>query len=394
MSKWVAGLLIFLFLLLGLFSIFMGKRIKELTVKPESSTTAVRSSPTGSSDQTTSNNLPFVAQVATNLDTPWAMAFLPNKDILFTERAGRVRLIEAKGELNGEPVAILKQEPIATISEVKEIGEGGLLGIAVHPEFEKNHFVYLYYTYSGDSNNTRNRVVRYKFENNTLTNTKNIVDAIPGASNHDGGRIKFGPDGYLYVATGDSQEPSLAQNKTSLAGKILRVTDPSAGSGQVKAEVYSYGHRNPQGLTWDDDGRLWATEHGRSGIQSGLDELNFIEQGKNYGWPEIEGDEKGSGMVTPALNSGASDTWAPSGAAYYKGSIFFTGLRGQGLYEAVLSGPNVVELKKHFDHEYGRIRDVIVGPDDFLYISTSNKDGRGNPQENDDKIMRVNPSAL
>lgn len=387
MSKWVAGLLIFLFLLLGAFSVLMGKKIKEIALQQEKPTTTSQKA-TISTDQTSSDDFPLVAQVATNLDTPWALAFLPNKDILVTGRSGRVRLIEAKGDLDGEPIAVLRREPITTIADVKEIGEGGLLGIAVHPAFEQNHFVYVYYTYSGESNNIRNRVVRYTFENTTLRNPKIIVDGIPGASNHDGGRIKFGPDGALYITTGDSQEPSLAQNKSSLAGKILRVVNDG------KTEVYSYGHRNPQGLAWDADGRLWATEHGRSGIQSGLDELNLIEQGKNYGWPEIEGNETRSGMVTPVLNSGATDTWAPSGAAFYKGSIFFTGLRGQGLYEAVLNGTKVVTLKKHFDHEYGRIRDVIVGPDGFLYIATSNLDGRGTPQDADDKIMRVNPEAL
>lgn len=394
MRKWVAGLLIFLFLILTVFSIILGKKIKEISVVPQPSpSTSVTPVPSVSEDQ------PLSSVVAENLDVPWALAFLPDKSILFTERSGNLRLISADGKL--------RPLPIGTIAEVKEIGEGGLLGVAVHPDFEKNNFIYVYYTYSSNYNNTRNRVVRYKFLNNQLSEKTIIVDNIPGNSNHDGGRIKFGPDGFLYIATGDSQEPSLAQNTTSLAGKILRVTDSGKaapgnpfGSAQGGSSlIYSYGHRNPQGLTWDGREQLWATEHGRSGIQSGLDELNMIESGKNYGWPTIQGNENKAGMVTPILNSGATDTWAPSGAAFYPrsdgdGSVFFAGLRGQGLYEAVLNGANVSSLKKHFDHEFGRIRDVVLGPDGFLYITTSNRDGRGTPGESDDKILRVNPEKL
>lgn len=380
MSKWVAGLLIFLFLILGAFSVVMGKKIKEIEIKKD---TPANTSP--AAVLSPGQEQPVTSIVAQDLDTPWALAFLPDNSILFTEREGRVGFIDKNGSL----------QQIAVISEVKEIGEGGLLGIAVHPEFEKNHFIYVYYTYSGDNNNTRNRVVRYLFENNAINNPKIIVDAIPGNANHDGGRIKFGPDGFLYITTGDSQEPSFAQSKTSLAGKILRVTDdgkPAPGN-PLNTLVYSYGHRNPQGLAWDKNGQLFATEHGRSGIQSGLDELNRIEPGKNYGWPTIEGDKKQTGMETPILNSGPTDTWAPSGMAYVNGSLFFAGLRGQGLYEAVMTG-STVSLKKHFDHEFGRIREVVLGPDGYLYISTSNRDGRGTPLAQDDKILRINPAKF
>lgn len=387
MRKWIVGLLIFLFLILGAFAFVMNKEIQDLGGKsntpPNTSGTSV---PTPGEDEPTSSI------VAENLDTPWALAFLPDKSIIFTERKGDVRFIDTNGTL--------MPQPIATLSEVREISEGGLLGIAVDPEFADNNFVYFYYTYGSNNQNTSNRVVRYQFENNTLTDRTVIVDAIPGAPNHDGGRIKFGPDGYLYIATGDSQEPSLAQERSSLAGKILRVDNDgkAAFDNPFGTRVYSYGHRNPQGLTWDNDGRFWATEHGRSGIPSGLDELNLIEEGNNYGWPTIQGDETWSGMVTPVLNSGGT-TWAPSGTAFYpgrgeNGSIFFAGLRGQGLYEAILSGASVSELKKYFDGELGRIREVVLGPDGFLYITTSNHDGRGIPRANDDKILRINPEKL
>ena len=222
---------------------------------------------------------------AKGLDVPWSIAFLPTGDLLVTERKGSVRFISKSGEV--------QDKPIATITDVKQIGEGGLHGITLHPNFEKNNFVYLYFTYSGENGNTKNRVVRYVYKNNKLIENQIIVDDIPGANNHDGGRIKFGPDGFLYITTGDAQEPSLAQDKNSLAGKILRVTDegkPASGN-SFGNKVYSYGHRNPQGITWDGAGRLWETEHGRSGVLSGLDELNLIRPGENYGWPDIEGDK-------------------------------------------------------------------------------------------------------
>ena len=232
------------------------------------------------------------------------------------------------------------------------------------------------------------------YKNKTLLNEEIIVDKIPGAPNHNGGRIKFGPDGFLYITTGDAQNPSQAQDKNSLAGKILRLADDGKipDDNPFGNHVYSYGHRNPQGLTWDNQGRLWATEHGRSGILSGLDEINLIEKGKNYGWPDIQGDEIKVQMESPKIHSG-SDTWAPGGAAFLNNSIFFGGLRGQTFYEAKINGEKL-ELKEHFKGEFGRIREVVVGSDKMLYITTSNLDGRGSPKQGDDKIIKINPSKL
>ena len=325
---------------------------------------------------------PKLSIVAKNLEIPWSLVFLPTGEIVFTERPGRANMIK-EGSVN----------LIAQIARVKHIGEGGLLGIEIDPDFAKNNFVYLYYTYSESGGETQNRVARYTYDGKTLGDPKVLVDGIPGASNHNGGRIKFGPDGYLYITTGDAQESSRSQDTLSLAGKILRITKEGnpAPANPFGTLVYSYGHRNPQGLAWDEGGRLWATEHGRSGVQSGLDELNLIEAGKNYGWPEIEGDEQGEGMVTPVINSGASTTWAPSGAAYLNGSIYFTGLRGTSLFEYNITTKN---LKRHLQGEIGRIRDVVIGPDNMLYITTSNRDGRGNPTSDDDRIIRVNPEKL
>lgn len=337
---------------------------------------------------------PAVSIIAENFDTPWGIAFLPSpaaggpdKSMLVTERQGTVKLVDASDNN--------KVSEIAKIESAREIGEGGLLGIAIHPDFESNNYVYLYYTYDAEGSNTRNRVTRMTYADNSLTDEKIIVDNIPGASNHNGGRIKFGPDKFLYIATGDSQEPSLAQDRNSLAGKILRVTDegrPAPGNPFNNA-VYSYGHRNVQGITWDKDGDMWQTEHGRS-APTGLDEVNFIEAGKNYGWPDIQGDEKQAEMIAPVRNSGAFSTWAPASAAFIGDSLFFSGLRGETLYEAVTQNGQVTDFKEHFKNEFGRLREVIAGPDGMLYITTSNQDGRGTPGDGDDKILRINPQKL
>ncbi len=329
-----------------------------------------------------------ITTLAENLDTPWSLALLPTGGILVTERPGTVRLIDASGTLH--------DEPIATIASVREVGEGGLLGIALDPDFETNNYVYLYYTYSSTGNATLNRVVRMTLRNNQLSAERVILDRIPGASNHNGGRIIFGPDGYLYIGTGDAEEPSEAQNTRSLAGKILRITRDGkpVDDNPFNNEVYSYGHRNVQGLAFTDSGELWATEHGRSGITSGLDEINKIERGRNYGWPEIQGDETRSGMVTPKRHSGPTKTWAPSGTSFIGSSLFFGGLRGITLYEAVIMDNTVTEVKEHFHNEFGRIRDVVAGPDGLLYITTSNRDGRGRPGATDDRVIRINPESL
>jgi len=342
----------------------------------------VTSTPTGSSE-----SAERLSVLAENLDTPWAIALLPEGGMLVTERKGTIRLISKENQL--------KDEPVATLSTVKEAGEGGLLGIALHPDFSMNKYVYLYYTYSQNGENTLNRVVRMTYDNDTFGKEEIVVNAIPGASNHNGGRIKFGPDGYLYIGTGDAQEPSSAQSKTTLAGKILRVTDRGlrVAENPFNNQVYSYGHRNVQGLAWSSDGSLWATEHGRSGVRSGLDELNLIEMGLNYGWPEIEGDEKLAGMMTAIFDSG-STTWAPSGAAFVENSLFFAGLRGSTLYEAVIEDGKVIEVKEYLSGELGRIREVVADESGLLYITTSNTDGRGIPDNTDDKVIKINPQKL
>ncbi len=320
-----------------------------------------------------------ITEVANNLEVPWEIVFLLNNDILLTERTGSLKLI-SNGQTN----------TIAKIPDVKPYGEGGLMGLAIHPKYQANNYIYLYYTYSGSDNKTLNRVARYKFENNSLSDRKILIDNIPGAIYHNGGRLKFGPDGFLYITTGDSLKPSLAQDTNSLAGKILRVTDDGkiAPGNSFNNLVYSYGHRNPQGLAWDSSGRLWETEHGNNAT----DEVNLIVKGHNYGWPIITGSQTKSGMQSPFAQSGL-ETWAPGGASFYKDSFFYVGLRGQALYELKIENGNAV-ITKHLLQEFGRIRDVILGPDNLLYITTSNRDGRGNPNANDDRILKIDPLQL
>lgn len=329
--------------------------------------------------------------IAENLQIPWEIEFLPDGDILVTERPGNLRRIGKDGQ-------------IYKIEGVEPIGEGGLLGMALHPKFFENNWIYLYLTTKSDDD-LKNQAVRYKLDNDKLSDKIIVLDDIPGAALHDGGRIAFGPayasdealagksDYYLYITTGDSGNSDLAQNKKSLAGKILRVKDDGAipSDNPFGNAVYSYGHRNSQGLTWDDLGRLWATEHGRSGTSSGYDELNLIEKGKNYGWSEIQGNDTKMGMEAPIIQSGPDETWAPAGMAFVKGSLFFGGLRGESLYEAKIVSDKKVDLKVHFREDFGRIRAVKIGPDGFLYITTSNTDGRGDSKPGDDKIIRINP---
>lgn len=317
-----------------------------------------------------------VTVVAEGLDVPWGVAFLPDGDMLVTERPGT--LLRMEREDGGYTRTY-------SIDGVTHQGEGGLLGVEVHPRFAANHYVYLYMTRTVDGG-LRNRVVRYTLQGDRLANATTLIDGLPGAVYHDGGRIEIGPDGMLYITAGDATHKDWAQQTDILAGKILRLQlDGSVPpANPFDNPVYSYGHRNPQGLAWVG-GQLWATEHG----DQHHDELNRIVRGGNYGWPVIEADTERDGMRTPAVYAEGT-TWAPAGAAYHDGSIFFAGLRGSALYEAELENGTVTGLEKHLQG-FGRLRAVEQGPDGMLYISTSNTDGRGVPRTNDDRILRVDP---
>ena len=332
-----------------------------------------------------------VETVAENLDIPWSIAWAPDWTIFFTERTGNVKVIQ-----DG-----VVSEPILTLDVGGE--EGGLLGIALDPNFLDNHYVYLYYTYN-DFLATYNKVVRYVESDLKLTEDKILIDNIPGGLYHDGGRIQFGPDGKLYILTGDAGNSALAQDTNSIAGKILRInSDGSIPEDNPFADspIYSYGHRNPQGLDWDDSGNLLATEHGPSGFHGvAHDEINLIKPGANYGWPDIIGSETKEGLITPILNTG-EDTWAPSGAEFYDGEkipqwtgkYFVATLRGNHLHlvDFDLENNKVVSDKELFSGEFGRLRDVATGPDGYLYFLTSNQDGRGYAEKNDDRILRIVP---
>jgi aldose sugar dehydrogenase len=339
-----------------------------------------------------------VETVATGLEVPWAFAWLPSGDMLFTERPGRVRIIE-KGKLRAEPVYV--------VPDVEPSSESGLMDISIHPNFAANSFVYLAYAYNSDGK--RDKVVRYKFAGNTLTEPKVIIENLPAAPNHAGMRARFGPDGKLYTTVGDATDWNLAQNNGSLGGKTLRLNDdgsvppdnPFVGKAGYRPEIWSTGHRNAQGLAWQPgSGLMFQTEHGPSGFEGrggGADEVNIVEAGKNYGWPIIWGTRTQAGLEPPLLEY--SPACAPASAAFYngsklpefKGNFFFGCLRSTRMIRVVLDGRKVVRQENLLEKNLGRIREVGEGPDGFIYFSTSNRDGRGSPVKEDDRIMRLVP---
>lgn len=336
-----------------------------------------------------------VEDFITNLDVPWEMVFSPDGRIFLTERPGKILIIK-DGKLQDEPWMNL---------DVAAIGEGGLLGLALDPEFIENHYVYVAYTYLVGVDKLQNRLVRLREDPSIGKGVmdKVLLDGAAGNIIHDGGRVKFGPDGKIYWTLGETGNPQLAQDLSSLNGKILRINP----DGTIPADnpfpgspVYSYGHRNPEGLAFQPGtNRLYSTEHGPSGgfYGQGQDEINYIELGENYGWPVIHGDQTHEGMVNPILQSGESETWAPSGATFvtggpWDGSLLFAGLRGETLYRLVLDKNDprkVISFDKYLVDQYGRLRDVVQGPDGALYILTNNTDGRANPRPGDDRILRL-----
>lgn len=337
-----------------------------------------------------SDDIPYKVEViAKNLFIPWAMDISSDGRIFFTERPGRIRVIE-NGKLLKDP---LIKFPNPFISQ----SEGGLLGIALDPNFTQNHYIYAMYSYA-EGNRIYNRVVRLIENNNKASINGIILDKIPGALIHNGGRLKIGPDQKLYITTGDAANPGLAQNPASAAGKILRVDL----DGRIpkdnpipRSPVYSLGHRNAQGLAWNTNNIMYESEHG----QSAHDEINIIQPGANYGWPIVQGDEISKEIKTqkPLIQSG-SETWAPSGITFitsgpWKGKLLVTNLRGEQLLLISLDekGTSVKNVESLFKNEYGRLRDVIQGKDGSIYLTTSNRDGRGNPIADDDRIIRLSP---
>jgi glucose/arabinose dehydrogenase len=341
---------------------------------------------------TTTDGVRFTVDiVATNLQIPWSLAFAPDGRLFVTERPGRVRILD----LGARTMATA-----LTLDDAFAEGEAGVLGLALDLSFASNRLVYLYYS-ARVGGGAVNRVVRYREVAGQLGERVVLLDNIPAAGIHDGGRIRFGPDGLLYITAGDAASSSLAQDVASLAGKILRINPDGTTprDNPFSSRVYSYGHRNPQGLDWHPvTGDLWASEHGNVGN----DEINVIERGVNYGWPRIEGSQTMPGMQTPT--SFYNPSIAPSGASFYRGQrfpafandFFVATLRGSHIRRVRIDATSprrIIAQEQLLEGRFGRIRDVISGPDGLIYFSTSNNDGRGSVTSNDDRIARLVPAS-
>ena len=324
--------------------------------------------------------------VVDGLNNPWEMVFAPNGDIYFSERDGRVWKIQNFGEA----------KVIQTFPKSGSY-EGGTLGLALHPNFEENKKIYIYQT-NLELEFFQNKVFSFTVDGDELIDVQTVIDDIPGAPWHDGGRIAFGPDEKLYITTGDAVNPGWSQDLTSLAGKILRInsdgTIPDDNPFDSSA-IFSYGHRNPQGIAWNDDGLLVSSEHGPSGEMGyGHDEINVIVKGKNYGWPKVVGDSSDDSYVNPVIHSG-EQTWAPSGMVFYnsdkisslEGKFLVGALRGQHLMVVdVADDGSLISAEKMFEGDFGRIRTAQISPDGVLYLLTANGDN--------DKIIRISEAPL
>jgi glucose/arabinose dehydrogenase len=314
-----------------------------------------------------------VGTVASNLVAPWGIDFLPDGTALVGERDTTKVLAVKDGSVR----------TVGTVEAVEPGVEAGLLGIAVSPTFEQDSLVFVYFTSAVD-----NRVVKMTYDGRRLGPPEVILDGIPRGAIHDGGRLEFGPDGHLYVSTGEAGEEQLAQDRNSLGGKILRITtdgEPAPGNPVEGSPVFTMGHRNVQGLAFDDQDRLWASEFGANT----WDELNQINKGRNYGWPLVEGRGDLEEYRNPHAQWRTAEA-SPSGLAYLDGSLWMASLRGQRLWRIPVNEDGSVEQPEDFFvGDYGRMRTVVVAPDGNLWVSTSNRDGRGDPAPKDDRILEI-----
>jgi glucose/arabinose dehydrogenase len=307
------------------------------------------------------------------LKVPWGIAYLPDGDALVTERdTARLLRVTPRGQVT----------EVARISGVSAVGEGGLMGVAVSPDHAEDRFVFLYHTAADD-----NRIVRYRLGDDGLSDARVILSGIPRAAIHNGGGLAFGPDGYLYASTGEAGDPPLAQDRESLGGKVLRMTmegRPAEGNPFDGSLVWSYGHRNVQGLAWDPEGRLYVAEFGANRF----DEINLVRKGGNYGWPEVEGRGGGGRYIDPIVTWRPAEA-SPSGMAYAAGSLWVGALRGSRLWQVPLRDGTAGTPEEHFADTYGRLRAVAADPDGSVWVGTSNHDGRGDPRSGDDRILVV-----
>jgi glucose/arabinose dehydrogenase len=313
-----------------------------------------------------------VATIATGLAVPWGVAFLPDGSALVGERDTTRVLAVKDGSVR----------TVGRLAGVTPTGEAGLLGLAASPAYASDHQVFAYTSTASD-----NRVVRMTYDGRRLGAPHVVLAGIPNGFIHDGGRLLFGPDGNLFVSTGETGQPELAQDHGSLAGKILRITPdgkPAPGNPQSGSPVWTMGHRNVQGLAFDGRGRLWATEFGADT----WDELNLIQPGHNYGWPRVEGSGDLAEFTNPYVQWHTSDA-SSSGLAYLDGSLWAASLRGERLWRIPLRGKGTGEPRDYFVGDYGRLRTVTVAPDGNLWLTTSNRDGRGDPGPKDDQILEV-----
>lgn len=335
----------------------------------------------------------IVDTLATGLIVPWTFTFIDGNILMFTERSGKVRLLK-----NGK----LIEKPLLVLQETNTTKKMGLLGLCKHPGFETNHFIYLAYNYTADKTPFL-RIVRYTLAKDSLLNPFIIKDSIYGNQNHTGCRLKFGPDKKLYITTGDADRPIWAQDLKSLNGKILRVNDdgttpadnPFVNNDTSRKEIWTYGHRNTQGIDFQPGtNELYNSEHG----PTGGDEINFIQKGKNYGWPVIHHDEEKENMITPLFQY--TPSIGPSEIVFYnadafpqwKGKLLLASLRGEAITAIELVNKKIVSQQYILQHQYGRIRALAVGPDGYLYFSTSQNDPpEGKPKPGYDMILRLRP---
>ncbi|MFF5659501.1 PQQ-dependent sugar dehydrogenase [[Kitasatospora] papulosa] len=358
-----------------------GPAAGEETPSPRSSPASAPASASPSADLPPAEGSVEVVKTLTDgLASPWGVAALPGRDLLVGSR-DEATITRIDAESGGKTL-------LGSVPGVAPAGEGGLLGLAVAPTFGADHLVYAYFTTESDNRIARLQYDEKKPPGQQLGAPDTILRGIPKGSIHNGGRIAFGPDRMLYAGTGETGDTGLAQDKASPAGKILRMTpdgEPVHGNPEGDSLVYSYGHRNVQGLAWDSGKRLWASEFG----QNTWDELNLIEPGNNYGWPDVEGKEGASGFVDPVAQWKTSEA-SPSGIAYAEGSIWMAGLRGERLWRIPLSGKADEPLARpqaFLEGKYGRLRTVLAAGGDKLWLVTSNTDGRGTAKPGDDRIL-------